>query len=306
MAHAVFLVNHLLVMKAAMFIKWSFIPEIAIPSLANAAGVLGAADGYNVFTKGNFWSQYSDTEGKMAVVGNLTANGYSIGIKSGSSETNVQVKGNLNFSNGSINGKSLVDGAANVSSANTGGIGKGVTIDFDSAFNDLSKKSASWFNLTANGVVTKPYSTLNFIGHDAKLNVFNIDGDALWNASDIKFDVAAGSTVLVNVTGKNVKFKNYGYGLNNLSRTNLLWNVADATTVNYDYLEGSLLATKADVTTGWGVINGQVISNSWSGNSQINNYTFSGNLPTQPVPEPATIAVLSLGAAAIMKRRKKA
>jgi hypothetical protein len=49
-----------------------------------------------------------------------------------------------------------------------------------------------------------------------------------------------------------------------------------------------------------------VISNSWSGNSQINNYTFSGNLPTQPVPEPATIAVLSFGAAAIMKRRKKA
>ena len=299
------MINHFVVMKFATIIKLSFVPALAIPAFAQA-GVLGAADGYNVFTKGNFSSQYSDTEGKMAIGGNLNATGYSIGIKSGSNETNLQVKGDLNFNNGSINGKSLVDGAAHVSNANTGSISKGVTIDFDTAFKDLSKKSASWFNLTANGVVTKPYSTLNFTGHDSKLNVFTIDGDALWNASDIKFDVTAGSTVLVNVTGKNVKFKNYGYGLNNLNRTNLLWNVADATTVNYDYLEGSLLATKADVTTGWGVINGQVISNSWSGNSQINNYTFNGDLPGQPVPEPATMAIMSVGVAALLKRRKKA
>lgn len=293
------------VVNKASVIKFCVLPALALPVFAQA-GVLGAADGYNVFTKGNFWSQYSDTEGKMAVGGNLTANGYSIGAKSGSQDVNVQVKGNLNYSNGSINGKSLVDGNANVSSANTGSISKGVTIDFDAAFQDLSQKSASWFNLAANGSVSKPYSTINFNGSDSALNIFTIDGDALWNASDVRFNVAAGSTVLVNVTGTNVKFKNYGYGLNGLSQNNLLWNVADATSVSYDYLEGSLLAANADVTTGWGVINGQVISNSWSGNSQINDYTFTGNLPTEPVPEPATIAVLSFGAAALLKRRKKA
>ena len=270
------------------------------------AGVLGAADGYNVFTKGNFSSQYSDTEGKMAVGGNLTANGYSIGLKKGNQGVNLQVKGNLTYSNGSIYGASLVDGTANVSSANTGSISKGVTIDFDAAFQDLTQKSNSWFNLTANGTVSKPYSTVNFNGSDSSLNIFTIDADTLWNASDVRFNVAAGSTVLVNVSGSNVRFKNYGYGLNGLSQNNLLWNVAGASTVSYDYLEGSLLAANANVTTGWGVINGQVIANSWSGNSQINDYTFTGNLPTEPVPEPATIAVLSLGAAALLKRRKKA
>lgn len=285
--------------------------SLSILSAFAQAGPLGPAAGYNMFIKNNYSAMYSDIEGKAAVGGNWDTSGYSVGaLLTGPTQDALIVGGNVKFNGGSVQGNIVAGGSANLTSFgfnNGGKLKSGSQIDFDSAFNQLSASSASWFNLTSTGTITKPWSTLNFKGTNNGLNVFNISSDNLWNASDVQFDVPAGATVLVNVTGKNVKFKGYGYGLNGLARENLLWNTSEATTVDYNYLEGSLLAANADITTNWGVIQGQVIGKSFNGPSQTNLHLFNGELPpVAPVPEPASMIALGMGALALVRRKKAA
>ncbi|MDX2065168.1 MAG: choice-of-anchor A family protein [Fimbriimonadaceae bacterium] len=276
---------------------------------ASHASILGVAGDYNMFVQNNVNVSYTDVEGRSAIGGNVTTTGMEWGQRITSGPQNaLVVGGNLNMTNGSIRGNAIVGGSANVTNTGFsygGTLQSGNPINFNGAFSQLRNTTSYLNTLAANGTVDRPYSTLNLRGTSTGLNVFNVTADQLWNSSDVQFFVPTGATVVVNVSGSNVRFKNYGYGLNGLSRNNLLWNVAGAN-ASYDYLEGSLLAPNADITTGWGVIQGQVIAKSWTGNSQTNLHLFTGNVPpAAPVPEPASMAVFGLSALAFLRRRKQ-
>lgn len=65
---------------------------------------------------------------------------------------------------------------------------------------------------------------------------------------------------------------------------------------------GSILAPNADIKAPHGVIWGQVIANSWQGNTQINDNPFTDT--TVEVPEPTYLFILSLGGLAFTRRVK--
>lgn len=286
---------------------------VAIAGSALASG-LGAAANYNMFVRNDVFTQWSDVEGKVAVGRDWSSDGYSVGLLDQGGNALIAGR-NIRYNSGSIYGNAVYGNSANITSTGfqAGGSAiQGSPINFTSAFAGLDAISTSISQAANTGTAYQPWSTLNF-DVTSGLNVFTVTDAQLNNASDIRFNGASStSTVLINVIASNVggqtrvNFKNYGYGLNGLSRNRLLWNVNNADRVQYDYLEGSLLAANSDVYTGWGVLQGQVVARNWYGNSQTNLHLFNGELPAQPVPEPATMVALGIGAMALIRRRKAA
>jgi hypothetical protein len=79
--------------------------------------------------------------------------------------------------------------------------------------------------------------------------------------------IADGTEVVINVTGANAYMSG---GLDQFferNRENVLFNFVDAETLNLGSIgvQGSILATGADITTQWGVVWGQVVAESWDG-----------------------------------------
>ncbi|MFZ4507993.1 MAG: choice-of-anchor A family protein [Fimbriimonas sp.] len=282
---------------------------LAVFGGASFASPLGAASSFNVFVRKNFTSQYSDTQGNMAIGGNMTVSGYSTGLLSGGAGKKVlEVAGDLNYTSGSIEGTSLYGGNLNLKwvGLNYGAPAKGSTIDFDAAFKDLRAKSSQWALLPTTGTALQTYSTLNFTGSNSGLNVFTITADQL-NRGDlyqVKFNLPVGGKAIVNVLGSTGNFRNIGY--DNFAPEDVLWNFPTATSITNNAFKGSLLAPNADISGGYGVIEGQVIANSFTGPTQINLHLYSGNIQTQAVPEPASMVALGAGVLAVLRRRKSA
>ena len=70
---------------------------------------------------------------------------------------------------------------------------------------------------------------------------------------------------------------------------------------------GSILAPMADINSGYGVIEGQVIANSWTGSFQVNDNLFVSSVASSSnsvsIPAPTNIAFLLLGLLIIAMRR---
>ena len=106
-------------------------------------------------------------------------------------------------------------------------------------------------------------------------------------------------------------------GLDNFferNRENVLFNFLEAETLNLANIgvQGSILATSADITTGWGVVWGQVVAESWNGPMQINQVYYNGDSPTPStpvanteVPEPGMLALVGFGLAGLVYARSK-
>lgn len=277
---------------------------LGLAGAASAAG-LGVADNYNLWALGNASSSFSDTQGRVAVGGNATFNGYDIGITQPGGDVLV-AGGNISFTNGTIRGNARYGGTysgTNVGYTNGGAPIAGNPINFGTANAHLLNTSSVWGSLVANGSDQQVFSSLVLSGSNANLNVFDISASQLLGISEVNINVTAGSTVLINVSGGAVTFNNIGYNLNGSQNPNgfrkVLWNAHQAGSISMSNLNGSLLAPLASANTGFGVINGQMIVGSFAGNMQINDYGFNG-----VVPEPGTIASLGLGALLLLRRRR--
>ena len=151
------------------------------------------------------------------------------------------------------------------------------------------------------------------------LNVFDIDTSILSDTNTITINLGANSKILVNVSGTSVRLDG-GMSLVGGNASQVLFNFSQATDFvvgNMGFL-GSALAPTAVYSGGGGVINGQLIVDSFTGDTwggiggtQVNKVKFSGDLlsisPT-PVPEPATWALMigGFGLAGAMLRRRRA
>lgn len=311
-----------------------FIPVLSLFSVPHAAlaGLinLGAASNYNAFIQQNFTATSSDVEGRVAVGGNLSISNYSVNIK-GSSQLYADTSlypavvsgGDLIFSSGQIAGEVFVGG--NYTPTGTGTITNGTAkvggtspIDFNAEFAKLNALSATLASISANSLAQDLYSTQYLTGTgsnsvDSDLHVFNLDASDMNFSDYLLSGVDKGDTVLLNIAGKEITTSWGNFGGSDLSLTNMtdniLFNFFEAETLNINAaMYGSILAPKANISAPWGVIWGQVIAQSWTGNTQINDSPFVSFIPqpsnSHDVPEPSILLIFSLAILGLILSRK--
>lgn len=295
---------------------WSLL-LLGAASVASAGSIgLSEAGGFNLLVWKNATLLNSDTEGSVAVGGNASFNAYSIGTKSPvtNSGTGVfVVGGSLTANNGQVSSGSVYVGGTysgpgyNLTSAAGSGVysglgAGGLPFNFASAQTALSGKSTAYAGFTANGLAQMNYSTLTLTGTDTGLNVFNITAGELASASGLAINAAAGSHVLINVSGSVADFSSKGIW-GTFDRTQTLFNFYEATSLEMKSIgiEGSILAPFADVKFWSGQMNGQLIANSFSGETwgvgEMHQHPFvdqPSSQPPQGVPDAGSTGLLAI------------
>jgi len=286
------------------------------------ASLLGDASGYNVFVFGDMNVHGSDTQGRIAAGGNFTASNYSIGLMANPAQYSLVSGGKIDYRIGAIlNGGIFaqddvylknygvygdVDANGTISYGSGGTITGTATananltspIDFTSTKNNLTNLSINLSSKSANGSTTVfKWGGISLQGNGQQ-NYFNLNGDALNRACSLTLNIGADDKAIVNVSGKTLDFGAMGWNITNGNVNNILFNFYEADTLSISNvgISGSILAPHAAMSFNSGQITGTVIAASIEGTGQYN----------QPIPEPATLFMLSTGLAglACTKRRK--
>ncbi|MYN16179.1 choice-of-anchor A family protein [Rugamonas sp. FT107W] len=272
--------------------------------------------GANVFAFTDFKAPSADVEGAIVAGRDVQLANYSVNAN------NVDAFGgysliagrDLKFTSGSIkNGDTYVGGKASLtqsvdvySKIKTGA----APVDMKALAGQLTATSSSLSKLSTTGTATEQWGGLNIAGSKKGVEVFDIDAKTLSKVSYFNFsNLNAGSTLILNVSGNKGSFSGGYQGFENY---NVLFNFYQATDLGiHTGVTANILAPLAAVNGGSGVINGNVIVDSWASSVQINaNHFFK---PTDvrgfitPVPEPETYAMLlaGLGVVGFMARRRK-
>jgi choice-of-anchor A domain-containing protein len=290
---------------------------------------IGLDSSLNLLVFKDFKAPSSDVEGRVAVGGNADMNAYTVNLKGPHvGATGLTVGGDLKFGGGDVYGNAVVAGnlttgagatfhgdvkvgghlntqgnyltAASLSYGGTsnssqswqqasGGVSLGLNFAAEKA--RLSALSVQYDGLNNSGTANLIFGNMVFDGQGATLAVFDISAaDASKNLELL--NLGSNSTVLINVHGSTVDFGNHGY--TNFNTGRVIFNLPEATSVIFNGgTAASFLAPLADFRTGFGVINGQVIANSWSGSVQVNDAPFTGTITA--VPEPASVGLLLAG-----------
>ncbi|QYK54666.1 MAG: choice-of-anchor A family protein [Fimbriimonadaceae bacterium] len=298
----------------------------AFALVASAHAVnLGVANDFNAFIFGNAIAQSGDSDGAVAVGGNwTTVNSYVFNAHSTTPNPTIGSAINLglylggNLNGGANNGATQINSGRNAYVAGTvsnpaplmngdgtmfAGSAAVQASTFTNQFAYSSLQSSTLSGLAAGSVnISNPNNYSIQITNTGGLNVYNINGSLLSGGKTL--DVVGGNgleTIIFNVTGTSVNWGTEYHG--NKNRT--LWNFYQATTLNVTdrQLQGSVLAVGAAVNQGQN-IEGTLIASSLNitNGAELHSFTFEGNAP---VPEPATMIGLGIGALALARRKKR-
>jgi choice-of-anchor A domain-containing protein len=312
--------------------KW-MIAVMGVSSLCTVASALasslpGDAAGYNVFIfgTGDFVSQNTDTLGNLAAGGNVALMNYSVaqGITGNPASTpnpaRLVVGGTLTATNGGVGsnqaGSIYTNSTPNLTSFTaTGGVhAQNVVSSFATDATTYTHLSTSLSSLATNGTaVLGAGNTLTITGTSSGLNVIDLTGATLTQSQTIDINAPAGSTVLLNVSGASATFQNGQVIETGVTDATVLYNLFAATTVDLSTKDpmGSVLAPLAGVIGSNGQMHGQLIADSYGGNSltdgtdttQFENVAFTGTLPT-PLPASAWLLLSALGGLGLFARSR--
>jgi len=175
----------------------------ASPAKADVLNALGLDPSLNLLSLGDFNSYYSDVQGRVAVGGNATIQGYSINLlrNSSSSAPGLTVGGNLNFYNGSIWGDTVVGGnlISNWSGSFSGNVSVGGNLNASQGLSVSPGKQ-----VVVNGSVTSiPYLNVPIVMDPTPLDIgFNFASEATrLTALSEKLDLEANTGTVSNVYG---------------------------------------------------------------------------------------------------------
>lgn len=274
---------------------------------------------------------------EFSLAGQDSSNTYSLHTQGNASlwgayNGNIDVGGNLTFSPSSLNGNAFVGG--NVSNSEGGSISGNLTAagsinltpqftvtGQQQAFSSVSQlvnyqAIADYFlntstNLAAhadNAAYTNNWGgiTLNAASGE---NFITIDATELRDAWGFTINGAEDAIVYINVTGENVEFNSTNWTYQDgISASNVLVNFSEADTMHLTSNNAvNILAPNADTNFQYGVVTGSLIVGNLTGAGQVNLGTFEQTplMTTFTIPEPATLFLLSMGTAFIIKTRKK-
>jgi choice-of-anchor A domain-containing protein len=257
---------------------------------------LGLANDFNIFILGNMAQHDGRVGGRLAVGGDANLSDYRIGRglpNSHGTRDDLIVDGRLIFTGGTVAKGNAVSGdKARLSHINipNGRYRKGRPIDFGAQRSLLRHTSADWSSLPPNGTTSvrrRDHSAVQIIlsGADPHLNIFRLAGRDLATARKLTINVPAGSTVLVNIDGKQDRMKNLRFLLSHTERQYVIYNFyqANSLTLAASQIEGTILAPFARINFVNGTINGIVIGAALRGAGVANHHPFKGDIPT---PEP--------------------
>lgn len=266
-------------------------------SISEPAFDMGVAKGFNVFLFNEISQPSADTEGKLAVGQNAYLSSYSVGDKlttTGGTEDVLVVGKNLTFLSGTVTGGNVVYGKGtnlpiDQVSILHGDLRKDNPINFNAARSHFRSLSRALSRYPANGNVVFENSGLVLTGTDPFLNVFDVSGEELTQATSLNLSAPNGSVALVNINGKTI---DWGGALNisGTAKSNVLYNFYRTTSLNIQGISvlGTILAPRGVIEFPSGEINGQVIAKSVYGTGQFNSGDdgenfFVGNIPVSEI-----------------------
>ena len=190
------------------------------------------------------------------------------------------VGNHLTFISGAvINGRAVYQNYITTTTQFTAdsGIVKDSVIDFEQARVHLLNLSNQLSALVSTDTVIDQYNNVELYGHNDTLNVFNVDGSLVSKENNFTLDVPSGSTVIVNILGKNISMKG-GFNVTGTTIDKVLLNFPQADTINLSFINvtASILAPNSVLNFPSGEVYGQVIVRCFYGAGQMNISPFDG------------------------------
>jgi len=235
-----------------------------------------------------------------ATVGGNVSSGFSL---NGSPQT-VLVGGTI--ANTNVNQNIVKSGQAA-----TAGFTQGLIDQRDALTRSMVDLSNGLSALTATGtaLIANNRATFNAVAGGNGVAVFSLAASDLSRFGEIAFNRNGADTVIVNVSGATIRLDDNFLGSADQLGRNVIWNFADATTVDVTTAwRGSVLAPLAAATTG-NYIQGSAVFKSMEQNGEMHLDTYAGAFrPAAAVPEPGTWMMMLAGFAvlgATLRRRRK-
>ncbi|WP_082078965.1 putative Ig domain-containing protein [Pseudoalteromonas rubra] len=265
---------------------------ILTPLQAKEDSVLTAASHYSAYIFSDFTAGSGHAEGGLAVGGDLSLNGYGLATHAATLTAGygLLVEGNATFDNGRLyHGQVRVAGEVNFAYPVLSGLPAGTEIEnqpLDTSIIDskphFQAVSTQLSEATANGTVEFKWGGLYLKGDcHSDTQVFTLDGSQTNVAHT--FDVQCipdNATVIFNVSGDSVVFKNKSLATLLPHRSRTIFNFYQATALSIAgiSIEGVVLAPNADIEAPHGDAQATVIANSWHGSMHLGSVRFQGDL----------------------------